>query len=340
MDEARPATEGQSAPPPAARIRTVACVAGVSVERGVPTDEIREYVRDPSNLVWMDIQDPGPEEVTVLLEEFGFHPLALEDVSRGGQRPKVDEYKGYLFVVLYGVAQGDNDAEPRTTEIDLFIGRNYLVSVRRGASHAVDDAFARWTRGGAMSGQGVGFLVYTLMDAVIDAYFPILDAIEDEVDEAELAMFGRLDEECTFRLLRIKRTLVMLRRVLYPLRDIFHVFLRREHACFPAETAVYFQDVYNQVLRILDAVETERDRATGAMDAYLSVVSNRLNRTMAALTVCTMAVGIVGAVFGAYGMNFGWIPLGERTWGFGAVAGGTVALVGALLIYSKRRGWF
>lgn len=340
MNDVRTSAESPQPCAPAARIRTVACVAGVSVERGVPTDEIREYVRDPSNLVWMDVQDPGPDEAAILLEEFGFHPLALEDVAKGQQRPKVGEYKGYLFVVLYGVAPCETGSEPRTVETDLFIGRNYLVSIHRGTLPAIDDAFARWTRGGAMSGQGIGFLVYTLMDAVIDAYFPLLDAIEDEVDEAELAMFGRLDEECTFRLLRIKRTLVSLRRVLYPLRDIFHVFLRREHAFFPAETAVYFQDVYNQVLRILDAVETERDRAAGAMDAYLSVVSNRLNRTMMALTVFTMALGIAGAVFGAYGMNFGHLPLTERPWGFAAVAGGTAALVGALLLYSRKRGWF
>ncbi|HEX6986974.1 MAG TPA: magnesium/cobalt transporter CorA, partial [Planctomycetaceae bacterium] len=323
-----------------ARIRTMACVAGVSLERGVPAEEVRDYIRDPANLVWMDVRDPGPAELSTLLEEFGFHPLALEDVARGQQRPKVDEYKGYLFVVVYGVAPAVGDGEPQTLEVDLFIGRNYVVSVHRGRVPAIDEALARWTRGGVMLRQGVGFLVYTLMDAIIDAYFPILDAIEDQVDEAELAMFGRLDEDCTFRLLRTKRTLVTLRRVLYPLRDIFHVFLRRDHSYFTPETLVYFQDVQNHVLRILDVVDIERERVAGAMEAYLAVVSNRLNRTMTALTFCTIAVGVIGAVFGAYGMNFAEIPLADRPWGFAAVAGGTVVLIGALLLYARRRGWF
>jgi magnesium transporter len=317
----------------------VACLGGVSLERDVPSEQIGDYIREPGNLIWMDVQDPGPAELSVLQEEFGFHPLALEDVATGRQRPKVDEYKGYLFVVTYGVAPGEGSEEFQTLEVNLFIGRNYLVSVHRGRVPALEDAFGRWTRGGAMLREGVGFLVYTVIDAIIDAYFPIISAIEDELDAIESKMFTRFHQGDVQSLLRSKRSLHTLRRVLFPLREIFNVFLRRDQPMFSAGTLVYFQDVYDHILRILDVLDTERDMVADALDAYLTVISNRLNGTMKTLTVVTVAVAIAGSVFGAWGMNFSKIPLSEAPWGFWVILGGTFTLIAAALLVSWRRGW-
>ena len=130
----------------AAKVKTVACLGGVSLERDVPSEEIRDYIRDPGTLVWVDVQDPGPGELVMLSEEFGFHPLALEDAATGQQRPKMDEYKGYTFVVTYGVVPGADTTAPRTFEVDLFIGRNYVVSIHRGRVPALEGALGRWTR--------------------------------------------------------------------------------------------------------------------------------------------------------------------------------------------------
>jgi magnesium transporter len=311
----------------------------VSLERNVPSEEIRAHIQDPSNLVWMDVQDPGPAELSMLLEEFGFHPLALEDVAKGQQRPKVDEYKGYMFVVTYSVVPGKVPKEVQTLEVDLFIGRNYLVSIHRGPVPALEEAFRRWTRGGKMLLEGVGFLVYTVMDAIIDAYFPIIDAIEDEVDQAELDMFTHFRPEGIQDLLKLKRNLFALRRVLYPLRETFNQFLRRDQPMFSANTMVYFQDVYDHVLRLLDVLDIEREMVTGVLEGYLTVISNRLNATMRTLAVITVAVAIVSAVFGAYGMNFDDIPLAKEPWGFWAVAGGTIVLIVAALVFGWKRKW-
>lgn len=321
------------------RVRTMACLGGVCLERNVPTEEVRGYLRDAANLVWMDVQDPGPAELSMLLEEFGFHPLALEDVAKAQQRPKVDEYKGYLFAVTYGVVPSD-DAELHSVEVNLFIGRNYLVTVHRGRLPALDEATARWTRGGPMLREGIGFLVYTVLDALVDAYFPLLDAIEQQVDELEVQVFIGFQREGMQRLLRLKRTLVALRRVLYPLREVFHVFLRPEHPFFSANTRVYMHDVYDHVLRLLDVLDLQREMVAGTTEAYLTVSSNRLNETMKKLTVATVCVAILGAVFGAWGMNFAWLPLTEPWWGFWAVIGGTVGLVVAVLVWGKSRDWF
>ncbi|MBX9579348.1 MAG: magnesium/cobalt transporter CorA [Gemmataceae bacterium] len=326
-------------PPAAARVKTVACLGGVSLERGVLTEEIAEYLHEPDNLVWVDVQDPGAGELAVLEEVFGFHPLALADLAQGPRRPRVNEYKGYLLLVTHAAVPGDDDRDIRTAEVDVFVGRNYLVSAHRGRVPALDDALARWTRGGPLLRDGVGFLLYAVLDAVIDSYAPVIQEIEDEIEETELAVFTRAGEEGVRGLLRLKRELVSLRRVLYPLREMFQHLLRRDHTLLAGPAQVHLRDVYEHVLRILDVLDTEREMAAGALEASMTVSSNRLNRTMKTLAVITVAVALVGSVFGAYGMNFDAIPLAKEPWGFWAVSGGTFALVAVLLLTGWRKGW-
>jgi magnesium transporter len=322
------------------RVNTVACVLGVSLERGVATAEIQDYLREAENVVWMDVCDPGPEELAMLLEEFGFHPLTLTDLAQGRERPAVTDYKGYLFVVTYGLIDASNPFEPQTGEVDLFIGRNYVVTVHREHITALDDALARWMSGGALLREGVGFLTYTLLEALTTAYLPLLEAIENTVEETELSMFARFEQTGIQNLLKTKRTLVALRRVLHPLRETFQVLLRREHPFISANMLVYMQDAQNQLLRILDGLEAERDMVNSALEASLTLMSNRLNRTMKALTIITVCVALVGSVFGAWGMNFEAIPLSGSPAGFWIVAGGTVVLVTlALSIGAWRRWW-
>jgi magnesium transporter len=321
------------------RVKTLACLGGISLERGVAMDDVHGYVHDPTNIVWVDIEDPGPEEFSMLLEEFGFHPLAMEDAAKGQQRPKVDEYKGYWFTVVYSAQRHPAAAEFGTSEVAMFIGRNYLVSIHRGRNPAMEDAMARWARGGKMLTEGIGFLTYTVMDAIVDTYFPVIDAVEEDLEGSEMQLFERPQAANVERLLRYRRNLFALRRVLAPLRDVFHVFLRRDQSMFSANTIAYFQNVYDHVLRLLDAVDMQREMLAGVLEAHLAVVSNRLNATMKTLTVITITVAIAGSVFGAWGMNFGNIPLAESEWGFWAVGGGTLGLIAAALLWSWKRGW-
>jgi magnesium transporter len=330
--------ETQLNEPPNPRIKTMACLAGISLERSVDDVDLAEYLREADNVVWMDVQDPGPEELSRLLEEFGFHPLALEDVKRGQQRPKVDDYKSYLYVVTDSVIPSSSLDELHILQINLFIGRNFLVSVHRGRAPALEEAAARWTRGGALLREGIGFLAYTVLDAIVDTFFPILDAIENEMEETEMEIFARGGSEEIQRMLKLKRTLVALRRMVYPMRETFTVFLRHGHPFFGANTRIYFQDVYDHVLRILDVLDVEREMVTGAMEASLTVMSNRLNVTMKTLTVITICVAIVGSIFSAWGMNFDKVPLAHTPYGFLAVVGVTVAgVLGALALWRRYR---
>jgi magnesium transporter len=332
--------EVAGSPPGTPRLKAVACLGGVSLERGIPTAEIHDYIQEPENVVWVDVQDPGPSELSMLVDEFGLHPPALEGASLGQRRPKVDEYKGYTLLVTNAAVPGEDPKVLRTAEVDLFIGRNFVASIHRGRVPALEEALVRWTRGGPRLREGVGFLVYTVMDAIIDSFAPLLADIEEEIEETEIEVFTRSDEESVRNLLRLKRTLASLRRELHPLRAIFQVLLRRDHPFFPGSTEVYLREVHDHLLRILDMLDAGRETTAAAMDASLAIGSHRLNQTMKTLAVITVAMAIVGSVFGAYGMNFEVMPMTKSPWGFWLVAAGTIGLVAAALLVGWRQRWW
>lgn len=301
-------------------------------------ERISDVLKQPGALVWVDLRDPGTAELEMLREEFGFHRLALEDAAEQLQRPKVDEYPGYYFVVMYAALPEEN-GELRIVEVDFFIGRNYLVTLHSGEVPAIQEAIRRWERTDPALREHTGFLVYTLMDTVIDGYFPVVDEIEDRLDEFELRIFTESQLTSPEQVLGVKRSLFTLRKAVYPLREVFNTFLRREGSPFADETYPYFQDVYDHILRLLDIIDIQRDMASSALDAHLATVSNRLNETMKRLTVLAVGVTIMGAVFGAWGMNFDRMPLSHTRYGFWLLTGGTLGLVGIMMLWSRRRGW-
>jgi magnesium transporter len=308
----------------------------------IRSERISDVLPNTGVIVWVDLCDPGPAEIDMLREEFKFHSLALEDIAKQRQRPKVDEYPGYFFVVMHApLPQTGDDQQLETVEIDVFVGRNYVVTSHPGEVPSLTDAVHRWEKTEAELRKDVGFLLHVIADSVIDSYFPIVDRLEDRLDDIELQMFGKGSGFDAEELLAIKRTLYTLRKAIYPLREVFNTFLRRDQAIFTPETYPYFQDAYDHVLRLLDILDIERDMATGALEAQLSVVSNRLNETMRSLTVVAVVVAVMGAVFGAWGMNFDAVPLQHMGMtGFYLVGGGTIAIVAAILAVMKLWKWW
>lgn len=304
----------------------------------IPPERISDVLKQPGTLLWVDLRDPGEAELKMLREEFGFHQLALEDAAEQLQRPKVDEYPGYYFVVMYAALPEEN-GELRIVEVDFFIGRNYMVTLHVGEVPAIQEGIRRWERTEPALREHVGFLVYTLMDSLIDGYFPVVDEIEDRLDEFELKIFTDTEITSPEQVLGVKRSLFTLRKAVYPLREVFNTFLRREGSPFIEETYPYFQDVYDHILRLLDIIDIQRDMASSALDAHLATVSNRLNETMKRLTVMAVGVTIMGAVFGAWGMNFDRVPLSHTQYGFWLLTGGTLGLVGVMMLWSRRKGW-
>jgi magnesium transporter len=214
-----------------------------------------------------------------------------------------------------------------------------VVSLHDEEIPALEEAKDRWDSMDAELRQQVGLLLHTVVDSVVDAYFPIVDSLEDRLDGMEDSVFQAQATLPGPELIAVKSVLSLLRRTIYPMREVFNVFLRRDHTIFSAETYPYFQDVYDHVLRLLDTLEIERDRVSGLLEVQLSVISNRLNETMQKLTVAAICVAIVGAIFGAWGMNFSDVPFEKMGLkGFWIVFSGTVALVGLFLAWARRRG--
>ena len=304
-----------------------------------PAADISELRGDGQNIVWADVSDPTTRDFEELAEEFGFHALSIEDCRNEHQRPKVEEFEGYYFIVLYEASlSGPNDSL-ELRELNIFLGSNYLVTVHSRPIRAVQTARRLWGEWQDKAEHGAGLLAYLLIDAIVDDYLPLLDVLSDRMDDLEDQIFGDFRPESIEQIFRIKKQLLFLRRTVTPLRDVFNTMLRREQAIFARETYVYFQDVYDHLIRVADTIDTLRDMLSSTMDAYLSVSGNRMNMIMKRLTSISTILMSVTLVAGIYGMNFTFMP--ELQWRFGYVYA-LLSMIGigvGLYFYLKKVNW-
>lgn len=301
--------------------------------------DISELRLEAQNVIWADVSDPTSQDFEDLAEEFGFHHLSIEDCRNEHQRPKVEEYTGYYFLVLYEAQLAGPNDRLELRELNIFLGKNYLVTVHSRPIRAIETARRLWGEWEDRSDQGAGLLAYLLIDAIVDDYLPLLDIVSEHMDELEDSIFGEWRAEVIEEIFGIKKKLLYLRRSITPLRDVFNTLLRREQPIFPRETHVYFQDVYDHLIRVADTIDTLRDMLSSTMDAYLSVSGNRMNKIMKRLTSISTILMSVTLIAGIYGMNFAFMP--ELRWRYGYVyALGSMVVVGlALYAYLKKVNW-
>jgi magnesium transporter len=303
------------------------------------TADISELREETGNIIWADVSDPTSKDFEELAEEFGFHYLSIEDCRNMHQRPKVEEYTGYYFIVLYEAELvGPNDAL-ELRELNIFLGKNYLVTVHSRPIRAVDTARRLWHEWTDRAEQGSGLLAYLLIDAIVDDYLPLLDLISEKMDELEDSIFGEWRPEAIQDIFTIKKKLLFLRRSITPLRDVFNTMLRREQPIFPRETHIYFQDVFDHLIRVADTIDSLRDMLSSTMDAYLSVSGNRMNKIMKRLTSISTILMSVTLIAGIYGMNFTLMP--ELRWRYGYVYALLSMVVVGLVLYAylKKIEW-
>lgn len=301
--------------------------------------DISELRIEEQNVVWADVSDPTSQDFLDLAEEFGFHPLSIEDCRSEHQRPKVEEYQGYYFIVLYeAVLSGAND-DLELRELNIFLGPNYLVTVHSRPIRAVETAGRLWREWSDRAEHGSGLLAYLLIDAIVDDYLPLLDVLSERMDDLEDQIFGDFQPEAMQQIFRIKKRLLFLRRAITPLRDVFNTLLRREQPIFRRETHVYFQDVFDHLIRVADTIDTLRDMLSSTMDAYLSVSGNRMNQIMKRLTSISTILMSVTLIAGIYGMNFTFMP--ELGWRYGYVFSLlSMVVVGiAIYLYLRKAKW-
>jgi magnesium transporter len=300
--------------------------------------ELPDLLKSPTGTLWIDLVGPGEEELDLLHNVFHFHPLAIEDTRNQWQRPKVEEYADYLFVILDPIVWENNKLSFR--ELDVFVGHNYVVTVHQADEPVIAVVSERLKRTGFSI--SASYLLYVLMDVIVDGYFPVLDEIEDRIDWLGDTVLTRPSPKLLSELFDLKTTLVKLWRVVWPQREIPNRLSHHDLPFLDQETVVhYLRDVSDHLMWIADMVSTFRDTLTGVMDLYMSSVSNRLNRVVNRLTVITVIIGVLTVIGGFYGMNF------EHTWppfssdlGVPFVVFLMSGVIVGLLVLFKKLDWY
>lgn len=269
--------------------------------------------------VWVDIDSSNRHQLAILEKVFHFHPLAIEDTLSHNSRVKLEEYRDYLFMIVRGLRFQEETPDPydlETFNLNFFLGPNYLVTVHGESSHSIAAVAERIDRSPELLGRGVSRLMHAMMDAAIDAYFPVIDQLDSFIDDLEQRVFVKFDQTAVHEIFSLKRSILSMRRHLAPQREVFNILTNRPSALLSPDTQIYFRDVYDHVLRLNDALDTYRELLSSTMDSYLTQVSNRLGSTTKALSVvATISVPFV-VVSGMWGMNFAHIPLQDEVSGF------------------------
>ncbi|MDR7421891.1 MAG: magnesium/cobalt transporter CorA [Armatimonadota bacterium] len=304
-----------------------------------PPEPLAALARRDGQVLWIELTPPSADALGPVAEAFGLHPLAVEDALKRQQRPKAEDYEGFLFITVHAARQRGSH-EVALDEIDLFYGRDYLVTVHSGAAAAVEEARRRVVQAPPELRSARGYLLYALLDAVVDTYFPVLDAMDAYIERLEDTLFKRPHPRTLDRLFAAKRSLLALRRVAGPQRDMMNLLLRHESALVDERLRAYFRDIYDHLLRITDGIDTHRDLLAGAVEIYLSLTSNRLNEVVKVLTIITAVFASLAVITGVYGMNFerAYPPFDWR-YGFPAALGLMAASVAVMLAIFRRLGW-
>jgi magnesium transporter len=289
---------------------------------------------------WADFEAPDAAEALVLSETFRFHELAVEDALTEIHHPKIEQYDGFLYLILHGLLAGEDRHGFVTQDVDFFLGRNYLVTVHGKPSRSISDQRGVCLRHAGVLAQGPPALMHRIVDAMVDHYWPEVDSLEDKLEELELVVFEKPRENPLRRILALKQEIAAFRRIILPERDSIGRLARREFDAIPDELAYRFRDVHDDLVNLADHAVSFQDQATGLLDGYLSAQSNRMNQVMKLLTVISTIFMPLTVLTGMWGMNVGLPQMpGGADAQFWWVTGGMVALSAAMLLGFRRIGW-
>jgi magnesium transporter len=321
----------------------VNCVAYENGRRlgDIEAHQISDYLKRPGCFVWVALKDATEAELTAMQEEFDLHPLAVEDARHGHQRPKIEEYGNSLFAVLHVVEL--RDGVINVGEIDIFVGRNYILSVRQRTEHGFGEVRARAESEPELLKTGAGFVFYALMDNIVDRYFPVVDALEVELEAIEDKIFegeaGASARDNMKALYELKHKGMMVRHAVEPLIEAVHKLYggRVPQVCIG--TQEYFRDVYDHLLRVSQQMDGLRDMVTIAMQVNLSMISLSENAVTKRLAAYAALVAVPTMIAGIYGMNFEHMPELKWTYGYPLSLAVMAAIDAYLWLKFKRTGW-
>jgi magnesium transporter len=292
-------------------------------------------------LLWVDISgDSRDASESILSKAFGFHPLAVDDALEETHVPKVDDWGQYLYLVLEAIVLDMQAERPLdTVELDAFLGANYLVTYHVQPVAAVERVWASCQRDSRPLQRGAAYLLYRLADELVTDYMPVIEEIDEAIDRIEDRVFDDPAPDLLEKLFTLKRALLRLRRTVAPQREALNKLARGDFDVVGEEMRVFFRDVYDHLVRLHDITESLRDLVGGALDTYLSVVSNRMNEVMKVLTIIATIFIPLTLIAGIYGMNFQYMPeLGWR-WGYPVVWLVMLTIGALMLVYFRRKRW-
>ena len=322
------------APPPAALTSVFRAPTG-EVQSDLSLDTLRQLVQAREGSLWLDLDVADPAQAAILTDVFHFHPLAVEDARNAVSRVKVDEYPDFLVVIARVVGFAQHTPDPYdldTANLTIFVTANAVVTAHVQASPVVKLLTERLRTNPDLLERGPARVAHQALDIAIDAYFPLLDQLDEFVDDIEQRVFGHFDEQLLHEIFQVKRLVISLRRFLAPQREVLSQLTNRPSRFLPPDAQLYFRDVYDHMLRITDALDSYRDLMSSTLDSYLTQVSNRLGSVSKGLAmVGALSVPFV-VIAGVYGMNFEHIPLAHHPYGFEILVGIQFLVAASLLL--------
>ena len=319
---------------------TRAYVKGSLDAEGFPVADVSEHLARDGAVVWVDLCDPTKEQLDELAVELGLHELAVEDALEQHQRPKLDHYESHKFLVCHAARFDRDQSTLQTTEIDAFVNERWLITVRKNERFPMDRVTARWDRSSDLAVNGVSFLLYGLLDVVVDEYFTAVNAFDDFYDKVSEELFAEQplapsEQQVWFT---TRQALMQFRRLVVPMREAISGLMRREQGTIDETMYPYYQDVYDHVIRVNESADALRDLVSTLVETNLSLRDYRANQIMKLVTSWAAIIAVPTLITGWYGMNVPFPGSGE-TWGVWAAAVLVIVLSAGLFVLFKRRNW-
>ncbi|HSS19020.1 MAG TPA: magnesium/cobalt transporter CorA [Pyrinomonadaceae bacterium] len=311
------------------------------VETGFEATELSELLQDEQSVVWVDMPEPTAADEEVLLKVFHFHPLTIEDCHENRHYPKVEEFPGYLYLIVHGVRADTSPDHFNTIELDAFLGRNYVITYHHDEFRSIANVRQSITTSPVPCQRGAAFLLHQILDQIVDYYSPVLDDFDERIDQLEDDIFhlNRPSNSVLEEVMDLKRGVLRLRRISAKQREVLLRMSRGEFSLIDQQMLPFYRDVHDHIVRVTDLAESYRDLISGSLEAYLSVVSNRMNEIMKVLTIFSAIMLPLTFIAGVYGMNFDNIPELHSRYGYYVVWIIMVTVAIGMLGFFWKRGW-
>ncbi|MDD4894063.1 MAG: magnesium/cobalt transporter CorA [Candidatus Omnitrophica bacterium] len=310
------------------------------LKTGLNVEDIRQALSTETGLLWIDMWDIDDGDIDLLTEVFNLHSLTIEDFIMPNIRSKVENFKDYLFLILFAMDSADKTkGKINTSELDCCLGNNFLITTHNNGINVLSTIKERVRRESPIMKNSSDFLLYSILDYLVDSYLPIISEFDAMVDEMSDELFKDPSNETLKKIYLLKNEIMYLRRTVGPQADIMSLIARGEFSQILPSNTVYFRNLYDNLVRLNDIVGTSRDVVTGAMEAYVSVVSNRLNEVMKTLTIITTTMMPLTLIASIYGMNFKYMPELSHKFGYPMVISFMLIIMVFMVIFFKRKRW-